>query len=392
MAKSYAIYADRFFLPSGETGKGYLEVTDGKFGEFSVDKPNLEVLDYAGRGVAPGLIDTHIHGWNGNDAMDASEDGLRTLCKDLLSCGVTSVYPSTLTGSADELDEVCKVVKSVYDEQQAGAQEGVGAKIAGIFFEGPFFTEKYKGAQNPKYFSDPDIKLFDRWQESAGGLIKKIAFAPERKGVTEFVKQLLERNVIAAIGHSAATYAEAEAALNAGATVINHTYNGMSGLSHREPAMAGAAFNSPDDVYAELICDGHHVHPAAVEILIKIKSPEKVVLVTDAMRAGGLPDGDYMLGEFPAYMKDGVVRLKNEAGSLAASTLKLCDAVKNVIKWGAATPADAVKMATATAAKSMGIENTAGSIAKGRAANFVVFSADYELLETYVDGELGYEA
>lgn len=377
------IFADKFFLENEVAGPGFLEIKAGKFGYFSKVKPNdaEEVLDFSGQWIAPGLVDTHIHGFKNHDIMDTDVDGLNVISEGLLSCGVTSFLPTTLTSTTEKLNEVVEMIGDHYTEVK-------GAKIKGIFLEGPFFTEKHKGAQNPKYFGDPSIDKLKTWQELSRDTIKKIAIAPEREGVSEFIEYAVKDKVKVALGHSDATYAEAKKAVEKGASIFVHTYNGMSPLNHREPGMAGAAMNLKD-VFAELICDGHHVHPAAAKILMDIRGRKETVMITDCMMAGGMPEGQYELGEFPVEVKDGAARL--ESGSLAGSILQLKDAVKNVVDWEIASPAEAIYMASTAPAKSVQIDEDCGKIAPGYAADFIVLDSSLELKATFLDGECRYQ-
>lgn len=380
--KTY-IYADKFFLKSAVHGAGYLEIIDGKFGDIVNEVPeDAEVTDYSGQWIAPGLVDTHIHGFMNHDVMDNDAEGIKAMSEGLLSCGVTSFLPTTLTSSKERLRDVAETIGQVKDSV-------TGAKIQGIYFEGPFFTEEHKGAQNPIYFGDPDIDTFHEWQEASGGIIKKIALAPERKGVTDFVSQVTEEGVVVALGHSNGTLQEAEAAVEAGASVFVHAYNGMRGLNHREPGMVGALL-SLKEVFSELICDGHHVHPQAAEILMEKAEHDHVALITDCMMAGGMPDGDYILGEFPVVVKDGTARLKE--GNLAGSILKLKEAIKNVVEWEIATPQEAIMMASLVPAISCKIDDKCGMIKKGRAADFIVLDPQMNLQATFLDGVCRYEA
>ncbi|MGT2828806.1 N-acetylglucosamine-6-phosphate deacetylase [Streptococcus hillyeri] len=378
------IKADTFYFADETKSGGYLALVDGRFGEWQSDIPEgAEVLDYTGYAIAPGLVDTHIHGYGGADVMDADPEGVLHMSEALLSTGVTSFLPTTLTSSFEQLEKASAAIASV-----AGSEKG--AKIQGIYFEGPYFTEEYKGAQNPIYMSNPNLADFDAWQKAANGLIKKIALAPERKGVAEFVTAMKERGVTVALGHSNATYAQAKAAVESGASVWVHVYNGMRGLTHRELGMVGSAYHIPN-TYAEWICDGHHSVPEAGDILMKQKGYDHVALITDCMRAGGCPDGDYMLGEFPVIVENGTARLKSN-GSLAGSILKLKDGLKNVVKWGLATPADAIKMASLVPAKSVNIDNVCGQLTAGYAADFIVLDKELNLVATYIDGEKRFEA
>ncbi|MCG4282224.1 N-acetylglucosamine-6-phosphate deacetylase [Lacticaseibacillus saniviri] len=383
---TYYIHAAKFFLKSNTENGGYLEVTDeGKFGNYypETDKPEGRIVDKGNQWIAPGLVDTHIHGLLGHDVMDNDWSAIQEMSEGLLKAGVTSWLPTTLTGSFDQLNAVCQTIG-------AHAGEETGAKIQGIYFEGPYFTTEHKGAQNPKYFKDPSVDEYKAWQASAKGLLKKIAIAPERAGAVDFTEKVTADGTVVALGHSSATFEQAKAAIEAGATVFTHTFNGMSGLNHRQPGMVGAAMylQQVDD---ELICDGHHVRPEVAGSLIREKTPEHVALITDCMRAGMMPDGDYVLGEFPVYVKDGMARLK-DGDSLAGSILKLDEAIKNVVDWNGVTPEDAVKMASYTAAKSCQVNDKCGSILPGRDADYLVLNPDMTLAETYLNGEQRYQA
>lgn len=377
------VKAAKFFLPHEVKGPGFLEIVDGKFGSYFKEVPeDSEIIDYKDNFIAPGLVDTHIHGFMNHDVMDNDFEGIKVMSEGLLSCGVTSFLPTTLTSSKERLEAVAKTIGDHY-------KEVTGAKIQGIYFEGPFFTEKHKGAQNPGYFSDPSIEVFDAWQKAAGGLIKKIALAPEREGAAEFVKHVTEQGVVVSLGHSDATLDEASKVVEAGASVFVHVYNGMRGLHHREPGMLGAAMNLKN-VYGELICDGHHVRPEAAEIYMDVRGRDHVALITDCMMAGGMPDGDYILGEFPVVVANGTARLK-DSGSLAGSILKLKEGLKNVSDWGMATPKEAVAMASEVPAKSCNIYDKCGAILPGRDADFIVLNPELDLLATYLDGVKRYE-
>jgi len=377
------IYADKFFLNSGVKGAGYLDVTDGIFGTYTKEKPEgAEIIDQSGKWIASGLVDTHIHGYKNHDVMDNDAEGIKVMSEGLLSCGVTSFLPTTLTSSKERLKDVAETIGKV-------SKDVDGAKIQGIYFEGPFFTEEHKGAQNPSYFGDPDLDTFHEWQEASGGLIKKIALAPERKGVKEFVKTVTDEGVVVSLGHSNATLEEAQEAVEAGASVFVHAYNGMRGFNHREPGMVGALL-ALQHVFSELICDGHHVHPQAAEVLMEKAGHDHVALITDCMMAGGMPDGNYNLGEFPVVVAEGTARL--DSGNLAGSILKLKEAIKNVVDWNIATPEQAVMMASYVPAVSCKIDDKCGMIAEGRAADFIVLDPSMDLVATYLDGVERYHA
>jgi N-acetylglucosamine-6-phosphate deacetylase len=378
-----AFCADKFFLPCGVEGPGYLVIEDGKFAGYSKDEPSgAEVISCKGGWIAPGLVDTHIHGMLNHDVMDNDPEGLKAVSQGLPACGVTSFFPTTLTAPEVQTNAVVKMIGDNYKKMP-------GARIEGIFLEGPFFTGKYRGNQNIKYLSAPSIKMAENWQKLAGGLIKKIAVAPEYEGAKEFIRWCAANNIKTALGHSSATYAQAKEAVENGASIFVHAYNGMSPLHHREPGMAGAAM-SLKNVFAELICDGQHVHPVAAKILMDAKGRGHTVLITDCMMAGGMPDGDYKLGEIPVTLKDGAV--KNSEGRLAGSALTLIKAVKNTVDWDIASPEQAVMMASLIPAVSCGVDNICGKISPGRRADFIVLTPSLELKATFIDGKLRHGA
>ncbi|WP_339327314.1 N-acetylglucosamine-6-phosphate deacetylase [Streptococcus mutans] len=377
------IKANKFYYPYETKLGGYLELVDDSFGKWLSTVPEgAQVLDYSGYEIAPGLVDTHIHGFAGADVMDNKEESLATMSRELLSAGVTSFLPTGLTASFETLNKVCQTIAKF-------AGKETGARIQGLFFEGPYFTEKYKGAQNPSYMRNPSTSELDQWLASSKGLLKKIALAPEREGTAEFISYACKRGVVVALGHSDATYQEAVEAVEAGASVWVHAYNGMRGLNHREPGMVGAVYDIPN-TYAELICDGYHVHICVCDILLHQKRPDHVVLITDCMSAGGQPDGDYMLGEYPVTVENGTARLKSN-GALAGSILQLKDGVKNIVDWGLVSKADAIMMASLIPAISVGIDDVCGQIKEGHLADFIVLDKEMNLRATYLAGKKVYE-
>ncbi len=377
------IKANKFYYPYETKLGGYLELVDDSFGKWLSTVPEgAQVLDYSGYEIAPGLVDTHIHGFAGADVMDNKEESLATMSRELLSAGVTSFLPTGLTASFETLNKVCQTTAKF-------AGKETGARIQGLFFEGPYFTEKYKGAQNPSYMRNPSTSELDQWLASSKGLLKKIALAPEREGTAEFISYACKRGVVVALGHSDATYQEAVEAVEAGASVWVHAYNGMRGLNHREPGMVGAVYNIPN-TYAELICDGYHVHICVCDILLHQKRPDHVVLITDCMSAGGQPDGDYMLGEYPVTVENGTARLKSN-GALAGSILQLKDGVKNIVDWGLVSKANAIIMASLIPAISVGIDDVCGQIKEGHLADFIVLDKEMNLRATYLAGKKVYE-
>ncbi|WP_455089028.1 N-acetylglucosamine-6-phosphate deacetylase [Peptoanaerobacter stomatis] len=373
----FYIKSDEIFALNG-VFSGYIKIKDGVIEEISkVADESIEIKDYTGKIVAPGYFDTHVHGYGGHDIMEATKEGLLEISKGIVQTGVTSFLATTLTDTTEKLDKACKNVGDNKDFCE-------GAKVQGIFLEGPFFTEEFKGAQNPDYMTNPDINKLSNWKKLSKGLVNKIAIAPERENSEEFIKDALKLGVKVALGHSNATYEQAKKAVDVGANIFVHTYNGMSPLHHRNPGMVGAAL-STENTYGEVICDGHHVHPAAVKVVMRAKTYDNTLLITDCMMAGGMPEGDYKLGDFDVKVENGTARIQN--GSLAGSILRLDNAVKNIVKWGLASPFDAVKMASLIPAKSVDLDDKIGSISIGRCADINILDKDMNVLEVYIDGE-----
>lgn len=380
---TFAVHAEHLVLPEGVVCSGYLAIEDGRFADVCNERPACDVVEYGDAWVAPGLVDTHIHGFADHDVMDCDPAGIDAMCEALARRGTTSILATTLTASLEQTREACAAVAAAAGGR---ADDFLGARIQGIFLEGPFFTEKYKGAQNPKYLCDPSLDALDLWQEAAGGRIRKSALAPERDGSVDYVRGCGERDVVAAIGHTNACYEQARAAVDAGASVFVHTYNAMSPLTHRAPGTVGCAMTS-DDAASELICDGLHVSPVACDALVRAKGWEHVFLISDCLRCGGMPEGDYMLGELPIRLSGGVARLRDE-GNIAGSVLTMAGAIKNVVDWGIVDAEQAIRMATEIPARTNGIDATCGSIRPGRLADLVILGSDLSLEATYLGGVL----
>ncbi|WP_226035930.1 N-acetylglucosamine-6-phosphate deacetylase [Aquibacillus saliphilus] len=377
----YFIKADRFLLEKEVKKGSYLVVEDGHFGSFVDSLPaNSKIMDWSGYTIAPGLFDTHIHGIDGHDIMDGRTDVVHGISEALLKLGVTRFLPTTLTSNKEDLNQAIKAVTDAVSTGLAGAQS------EGIYLEGPYFTEKHKGAQNKNYFRDPAIDEFLEWQQLSKGTIVKIALAPEREGSMGFIRSVSERGVLVSIGHTDASYNCCTEAVDAGARNFVHLFNGMSGLHHREPGATGAGLID-QRAYSELICDGFHVHPDIACFALKTKQ-DKLLLITDCMRAGLMPDGDYLLGEFPVVMRNGVAR--TETGSLAGSTLNLIDGIKNLQQWSGNSLTEIWHLASLSPARSLGKETILGSIKPEKTADYVVVDDNLHVQATAVQGEIKY--
>lgn len=333
-------------------------VEDGKI--VGIGKYEGEGIDFGGNKIYPGLIDTHSHGLYGMDTMDADYTEMARL---YLEGGTTTWYPTTVTVSPEA------IVKST----EANIKVEGGANIPGFHLEGPFINVKYKGAQNEKYVIKPTLELLKKAK-----LVKKITIAPEIDGAINFIK---ECPCIVNIGHTDTDYETAKAAFEAGAKCLTHTFNCMPGMHHRNPGPipAGAECGA----YAELICDGVHVHPTMVKLLISLYGTDRVVLISDSVRPCRLGDGIYELGGLETKVVDG--KAYTMGGNLAGSTSMLIDCVRCAIKFGIPEE-DAVKMATEVPAKMMGLD-TKGKIEVGMDADFIIVDDDFNLVRAIARGE-----
>lgn len=352
------------FTEGGRFRKGAFEVTDdGRFGRILVGGELPGGIDLGGAYVIPGLVDTHIHGAMGSDFCEASPEGLREMGRYLASVGVTSFAPASATVPYETLSAAYKNAVEYVDNKPADA-----AYLCAIHMEGPFFSYKKKGAQNPDYLREPDVAAYEKLQQDARGLITLVDVAPELPGAIEFIEKV-SKTACVSLAHTDATYGQARAGIKAGATRVTHLFNAMSGLGHREPGVVGAAAEA-DNVWAELICDGHHVHPAAIRAAVKL-FPGRIVLISDALCCLGMPEGEYELGGLRVIMKNRLARLVD--GTIAGAATNLYDAMRNAVKFGMKKE-DAILAATANPAKAAGAYGEIGSISEGKRADFVIAS------------------
>ena len=348
-----------------------------------VKAETLEVensIDLDGKYVVPGFIDVHIHGSNGADAMDGTAEALKTISSYITTKGTTKFLATTLTSSKEELINVLKIAADLQNK------EIDGATIFGVHMEGPYFDIEYKGAQNEKYMKPATEKEIKDYLDVKPGLVKMMSLSPHTEQSIETVKFLKENGVIVSVGHSAAKFNDVMKAVDAGLSHSTHTFNGMRGINHREPGVAGAVLIS-DKINAEVIFDKIHIHPEIVRLMIKAKGTDKVVCITDAMAATGLPNGNYKLGELDVYVKDGEARLKSN-DSLAGSVLTMDKAFKHVIELGYPIY-EAVKLTSTNAAIEFGLN--AGAIEVGKEADFTVLDDSYNVDMTIVNGNIKYQ-
>ncbi|WP_199425985.1 N-acetylglucosamine-6-phosphate deacetylase [Thermaerobacillus caldiproteolyticus] len=333
--------------------------------------------------VVPGFIDVHIHGAAGADVMDATTDALQTMATVLPKEGTTSFLATTMTASSDLIE---RALQNTAHYIQFHNRPGE-AEVIGIHLEGPFISPKRAGAQHPRNIMEPNIQLFKKWQEAANGYIRLVTLAPEEKNGLELTAYLKEHGVVASIGHSDAIYEEVKAAIRAGITHATHLFNGMRGIHHREPGVAGAVLMH-DEVLCEIIVDGIHVAPEMVRFAYRNKGSDGMVLITDAMRAKCLGAGVYELGGQEVIVQGEQATLQD--GTLAGSILKLKDAVKKMIEFTGCTLEDVIRMGSWNPAKQLGILERKGSIRAGKDADLVVLNQEYEVVMTFCRGKLAY--
>lgn len=374
------IFAKTLIGPKKDEHNVYVKIKDGYI--KSIQKEIDEELPIKKVSIlAPGLIDTHIHGNTGYDTMDGEYESINQISKELAKYGVTAFCPTTLTAP---MEKIKKALNSVAQAKEKGTE---GAEVIGVFIEGPYFTETHKGAHPTEYFKSPTEKEIDELIESAKGHISSIALAPEKEGCLEIIPYIVSKGIKVSIAHTNADYETCEMAIDKGATIGVHTFNGMKGLHHREPGTVGAILTDKR-VYGEIIADGEHVHPQMIEMMYQCKTKNKMTLISDAMCATGMNDGQYKLGELEVVVKSGVAR--TTYGSLAGSTLKLIDAVFNIENWTSAKLRDAITMATLTPARSLAIENEMGQIAINTKANLIAIE-DGHLVKTWVKGKIVFQ-
>ena len=346
---------------------------------------NADVIELPeGAIVLPGFIDQHIHGAGGSDGMDGTVKDISIIANTIAAEGTTSFLVTTMTQSPEN---ITKALQAVKEYREANAADG--ARVLGVHLEGPFIAEKHKGAQPLEYVKAPDIQAFDAYNAASGNAIRIVTLAPEVEGATDFVAHLTNQGVVSSIGHTGAKYPDIEKAVSLGASNVTHTYNAQSALHHREIGTVGSAMLL-DALNCELICDTIHVSVPAMRLLVKNKPLDKLTLITDAMRAKGLPDGESELGGQKVYVKGGEARL--EDGTLAGSVLRMNRAVQNMVQKVGVPFTQAVDYATINPAKNLKIDDVTGSIKVGKNADFTVINQDFDVLLTIRDGEVIYKA
>ena len=369
------IVGARVFQP--EEGFAYRDLCleDGRIVEDCAG----EVVDASGLTAIPGLVDVHFHGAMGQDLCNGTEEALRTLASYEASQGVLAICPATMTYPEEKLGRIADAAAAWVS---AGRHDGC-ADLVGLNMEGPYISPNRVGAQNPAYVQRPDADQFRRLQERAQGLFKLVTLAPEVPGALSFVEELADEVAIS-IGHTCATYEEAAAAYALGAREATHLWNAMPPLNHREPGVIGAAAEAPH-VHVELICDGIHIHPAAIRLTFALFAG-RVVMIADSMEATGLSDGTYELGGQKVYVKGRLATL--ESGTIAGSATNLFDCLRFAVHEAKVPLADALTACTLTPARAIGVDDRYGSLDAGKVANVVLVDDDLAIKAIYLRGEL----
>lgn len=338
-----------------------------------------ERIDAAGGWALPGFIDVHVHGGAGHDFMDADQEGIEAIARFHARNGTTGLLATSLTASREELTGVLDRVARYASQPMPYAQ------VLGVHLEGPFISPKWPGAQHPDYIVPPQAEWLEDWVARHPGLIKIQTLAPESEGALDYIERLAAHGIVPSCGHTDATYDQIVAAADRGLRHAVHTFNAMKPLHHREPGTVGAVLTD-DRIVAEVIADGHHVHAAGLKIVARMKGADKVILVTDAMSAAGMPDGDgYELGGLPVVMMCGVARLK-ASGSLAGSTLTMIAAFRHMVREVGVSIADASRMASFNPAREVGVEEVTGSLEAGKRADVLLLDGELELSRVWIGG------
>ena len=356
--------------------QGDIEIDSGRIsqvGEGLPYGPEDMAVDCQGYTVVPGFVDIHIHGCDGADACDGTPEALETMARFLLQHGVTSFCPTTMTTGDGTIRQALLAAKKC-----AASPIEDGARVVGVNMEGPFISMEKKGAQKGEHILPPDFALFKEYYDESGGLVRLIDIAPEQPGGCSFAQQA-SRLCTVSIAHTTADYGQAKQAFDSGITHATHLFNAMSGLSHRAPGVVGAVFDD-SRVRAELICDGVHIHPAVLRTAFA-QLGERAIIISDSMRANGMPEGEpFDLGGQQVTVQGGKAVLSD--GTIAGSVTNLHQEVKNLVSWGIPL-GQAVRAATLTPARAIGLEGEIGSIEPGKRADLLILDESLEIVGVY---------
>ncbi|MBE6978724.1 MAG: N-acetylglucosamine-6-phosphate deacetylase [Ruminococcaceae bacterium] len=367
----------RIFCSDFQFHTGAFEVKDGKFGAILPQEVPADAIDLQGATVIPGLIDVHVHGNSNADFSDGDYEGLKKMAAYFAANGITSFAPASMTLPYEVLEKAFANAKRLADEAPEGH-----ARLMGIQMEGPYFSMKKKGAQNGDYLKNPDFEGFKKLYDSCGGLIRIVDVAPELPGAAAFVEKASKLCTVS-VAHTDSDYDHAKEAFSRGATHLTHLYNAMPPIHHRDPGVIPAAAENAS-VRAEIICDGLHIHPASVRLAFAIFGGERMILVSDALRCCGMPDGEYELGGQKVYLSGGIAKLSS--GTIAGAAANLYECLQNAILFGI-NETDAVRAATYNPACTLGVQDKVGSIATGKLADFIICRSDYTGRRVFIGGK-----
>lgn len=356
----------KVFQEDGNFLEQTLYVNDHRLVDKAEYQYDGEVIDAEGLLVLPGLVDIHSHGAAGEDFSDGNPEGLKKILQYEKRCGITSYCPTSMTFPKERLRQIFASIK--------GAQTEEGAKVVGINMEGPFLDPAKKGAHVEKWIAAPDVAFVRELNQDADGLVRLVTLAPNMDGAEEFIKEMHEE-VCISLGHTAADYDCASRAMKLGAHHVTHLYNAMQPFGHRAPGLIGAAMDDPECM-VELICDGYHIHPSAIRAAFRMFGPERVILISDSMRATGMENGTYELGGQEVTVKDRKAVLKD--GTLAGSATNLYGCMCKAVEFGIPLE-QAIMAVTANPARSIGIFDRVGSIRIGKQADLLLVSENLEL-------------
>ena len=369
----------KIFTENAEFVAADLEIENGRITKVApAGTLEGEGIDAAGKYVTPGFVDIHIHGAAGSDfcdGMDGSDKYVRAMQKYLGSQGVTSFLGTTMAFSEEILDRIFDTARPIF------GQDGYGAVLRGVNMEGPFFNKAKKGAQAEEYIIDPDWEMFQRLWERSGHNIRLVDVAPELPGALEFAQKASKLCTVS-VAHTCATYEEATAGYANGFTHTTHLFNAMPAFTHRAPGVVGAASDFAEHI--EMICDGIHLNPAVVRAVFNMFGPDRVCIISDAMQACGMPNGEYSLGGQKVFMTDGLATLAD--GTIAGSATCQAEGFRRAVKFGVPLES-ALKAATINPARAAGLYDEVGSIAVGKRADVLVLGADLHPEHIFIGGK-----